>query len=40
MKEKIDEEFSPKVDFSQERDLFHRYSHVAIALFYLLTISV
>ena len=25
MKEKIDEEFSPKVDFSQEKDLFHRY---------------
>ena len=25
MKEKIDEEFSSKVDFSQEKDLFHRY---------------
>ena len=25
MKEKIDEEFASKVDFSQEKDLFHRY---------------
>ena len=40
MKEKIDEEFSPKVDFSQEKDLFHRYSHVEITMFHLFTISV
>ena len=26
MKEKIDEEFSSKVDFSQEKDLFHGYA--------------
>ena len=27
MKEKIDKEFSSKVDFSQEKDLFHGYIH-------------